>query len=240
MLQVNYSIPQKIILVLLHHLLKNVIFLLRWCKVNELFDGISEKNRCKILQKLEATTICYSKNNTILLQENIIGIVLYGKVQIIKNDYNGNDTLIDEFIKGEVFDSITLPIIRDEIELLVKEASKITIISFNEILLLKEINDNIYNQFLKNLLLLMSKKMSIRNERIELLVNKTIRDKLLEYFKILSKKQNSKVITLPFTYTELASYLAIDRSAMNRELKNLKDERLIETTGRKIRLLYYI
>ena len=34
---------------------------------------------------------------------------------------------------------------------------------------------------------------------------------------------NSKVIYLPYNYTDLADYLAIDRSAMYRELKNLKD-----------------
>ena len=40
------------------------------------------------------------------------------------------------------------------------------------------------------------------------------------------------------TYIELADYLAVDRSAMTRELKNLADERLIKREDKKITLLY--
>ena len=43
-----------------------------------------------------------------------------------------------------------------------------------------------YTQFLKNLLLIMSKKINTNNDRIEILTNKTIRNKLLAYFKITS------------------------------------------------------
>ena len=74
--------------------------------------------------------------------------------------------------------------------------------------------------------------------RIEILTKKTIRNKLLEYFKIVSTKNNSKNIYLPFTFTDLADYLAIDRSAMTRELKNLKGEGFIEIKGKRITLLY--
>ena len=51
-------------------------------------------------------------------------------------------------------------------------------------------------------------------------------------------KQISKYILLPFTLTDLADYLSIDRSAMMRELKNLKEEGLIETKGKRIHLNY--
>ena len=77
-----------------------------------------------------------------------------------------------------------------------------------------------------------------KNERIEILTKKTIRDKLLEYFNIYRKKHASKIIYLPFSFTDLADFLAVDRSAMTRELKNLKEEGFIETKGRRITLLY--
>ena len=40
------------------------------------------------------------------------------------------------------------------------------------------------------------------------------------------------------TRKELADYLGVNRSALMRELKNLKEERFIETKGHKIKLLY--
>ncbi len=84
----------------------------------------------------------------------------------------------------------------------------------------------------------LSQKMQDYNERIEVLTKKTIRDKLLTYFNLLNKKQLTKVITLPFSLTDLADYLSIDRSAMMRELKNLKEEGLVEQKGKRIQLKY--
>ncbi|WP_407408478.1 helix-turn-helix domain-containing protein, partial [Enterocloster sp.] len=40
-----------------------------------------------------------------------------------------------------------------------------------------------------------------------------------------------------FTMVDLADYLSIDRSAMTRELKKMKDEKLVEIDRKSIRLL---
>ena len=68
----------------------------------------------------------------------------------------------------------------------------------------------------------------------------TIRDKLLAYFRLQSIKEKSRIIHLPYSYTILADYLAINRSAMNRELKHLKDEKVIDINKHMIRLNYDI
>ena len=73
-----------------------------------------------------------------------------------------------------------------------------------------------------------------------MLTNKTIRDKLLAYFNIISSTGTIKTIYLPFSYSDLANYLGVNRSAMTRELNNLKEEGIIETSGRKIKLHYYV
>ena len=75
------------------------------------------------------------------------------------------------------------------------------------------------------------------NSRIELLTKKNIRDKLLTYFNILSSRSFSKTFSLPFSLTDLADYLSVDRSAMMRELSHLKNEGFIEKKGNKITLL---
>ena len=120
-----------------------------------------------------------------------------------------------------------------------KEQSKILVLDF-DFVISSEVNNKYYNQLLKNLLDILSKKMINNNNRMEIMANKTIRNKLLTYFKQLSKKYNRDVIYLPFNFTSLANYLCVDRSAMNRELKHMKDESLIEIKGKKIKLNYYI
>ena len=71
------------------------------------------------------------------------------------------------------------------------------------------------------------------------LTNKTIRNKLLSYYKHSYMDTNARIVYIPSTFTALADYLAIDRSAMSSELKNLKDEGLIEIKNKKIKLLYF-
>lgn len=209
--------------------------------MNNLFNNITNANKEKILKSLEGNTLHFKKNNTILSnikQDNIIGIILEGYIQIVKTDYNGNRTIIEDLYDNDIFSSKMSNISNNEYSVITKEDTKLIIIYFNEILN-NDLNTSYYNQFLKNLLYIMSDKMTNINNRIEILSNKTIRNKLLAYFKLMSKKNNSKVIYLPYTFIDLADYLGVDRSAMYRELKNLKEEGLISVTNKKIILNFY-
>ena len=58
------------------------------------------------------------------------------------------------------------------------------------------------------------------------------------YFNILSTRNLNKSFNLSFSLTDLADYLSIDRSAMMREIKSLKEEGFIEKNKNKITLLY--
>ena len=208
--------------------------------MNKLFNKISVNQQHKLLRLLEANIIYFKKDNTILstIQENIIGIILEGHAQIIRTDYNGNRTIIEELEEEAVFGSFISSLKSDECEIITKEDTKILIIDYDRILESENNNYAYYNQFIKNLLEITTNIIDEKNERIEILTKKTIRDKLLEYFNIYRKKHGIRNIYLPFSFTDLADYLAVDRSAMSRELKYLKEEGFIETKGRKITLLY--
>ena len=52
------------------------------------------------------------------------------------------------------------------------------------------------------------------------------------------QKTHSKFIYLPNSFKDLSDYFAINRSAMFRELKNLKEENFIKIDGKRITLLY--
>lgn len=206
-----------------------------------LFDKISDKNKEKLLKLLEANTFSVKKDTSILStykNDNIIGIVVSGYIQIIQNDYNGTRSIIEELEENSIFGSMFSSISNSECDVYTKEDSKIIIIDYKNIIDTANTNYSFYNQFIQNLLKIFSEKINEKNERIEILTKRSIRNKLLEYFKIISKKNGTKNIYLPFSFTEFADYLAIDRSAMSRELKNLKTEGFISIKGRKITLLY--
>lgn len=207
--------------------------------MKQLFSKISVKDRDKLLKSLESNTLNFKKNTTILstLEDNVIGIILEGYAQIIRTDYNGNRTIIEDLEEGMIFGSAISSLASNECNIITKEDTTILLIEYDRILNSTN-NCSYYNQFIKNLLDITTSMIDEKNERIEILTKKTIRDKLLEYFNITSKKHGSKIIYLPFSFTDLADYLAVDRSAMSRELGYLKEEGFIENKGRRITLLY--
>ena len=207
--------------------------------MQKLFDGISKKDKARLIRLFEAHNIKYKKDLPILrtLTDDIIGIIINGELQIIRTDYYGNRTIIDELFTGDIFGTIISSLNNNDYEIITKKDTNLIIIEYQRILNLKS-NLPCYNQFIRNLLEITTNKIAEKNKRINLLTKKTIRDKLLEYFNNNSTNSEKRILYLPFSYTDLADYLAVDRSAMSRELKNLKDEGFIKTKGRIITLLY--
>lgn len=206
-----------------------------------LFDGINTKNKEKLLKILETHPLHFQKNTSLLSMikgENSIGFITHGYAQIIKVDSNGTKTIIEELMDEDTFHTSLLSFSKNEYDIIAKEDTELILIDYESIFQIEEKNKEYYVQFIKNLLQITLKKTEERNERIEILTQKTIRNKLLEYFNIMSNKHGSKFIYLPFNFIDLADYLAVDRCAMSRELKNLKEEGFIEIKGKRITLLY--
>ena len=86
------------------------------------------------------------------------------------------------------------------------------------------------------MLRLMSDKSQALSERVDVLSRRSIREKLLCYFRQLAGKAGNDTFTLPFSLSVLADYIATDRSAMMRELKRLREEGTVESDGRKFTL----
>ena len=204
------------------------------------FNSITDKQKDKLLKSLEAVTLNIKKNTSLLSSiknDNFIAIILEGRIQIIKTDYNGSRTIIEELKENGMFGTKISSLSNQEYDVITKEDTKIIMIDYERIINCDN-QTSYYNQFIKNILEIIISITNEKNNRIEILTKKTIRNKLLEYFSIISKTNKSKNIYLTSTLTDLADYLAIDRCAMMRELKYLKEEGFIEVKNKKITLLY--
>ena len=207
--------------------------------MNYLFNNISDKQKEKIYNILKTNTSNYPSEINILSNVNkqdFIGIIEEGKAELIFNDYNGNKTILSNLEKNSIFGSLFLNITSEEITCITKEKTKITFIEYDKIIENDNTKYDYYDTFIKNLLLLLKEQLIEKNERIELLTKKTTRDKLLSYFKLMSRKKGSRTFNLPLTFTDLADYLSVDRSAMTREIKYLKEEGFITISKKKVTL----
>ncbi len=205
------------------------------------FKNITTEGRIALFKELESMTYHFSKNTSVLssiMLKDILGIVIEGSLQIIKTDYNGNRTIVETISQNSLFGSAISSLNDNNYELITQEESTIIIFDYSQLVNYSQLHNEDYNQFIRNLFEIMNHIITMRNERIRILTQKSIRNKLLEYFDVFAKKYDSRNVYLPFSFTDLADYLAVDRSAMSREIKHLKDENIISVKSRKITLLY--
>ena len=196
------------------------------------FEHSCQKVQKKIFGKGETITSYIEKRNQFC-------ILLSGNADLVRYDLNGNKTIVEHFSRNNIFGEVFYTVTTNN-ELLVEARETCEVLFFIYDDIYKKCRTNckfhqILTEYLPELIL---SKVTDLNMRIELLTKRSIRDKLLGYFSILSTRKLSTSFELPFSLTDLADYLSVDRSAMMRELKLLKDDGFILKTGNKIKLIY--
>lgn len=183
----------------------------------------------------------FSKGETIttyLVNRNQFCILLSGSADLVRYDINGNRIVTERFSKDSVFGEIFYDInTNSEFVVEAKEKCSVLLFSYDDINKKCKSNCSFHKLLVSSLPDLIVSKIVTLTSRINILSRRSTRDKLLAYFETLSKKQG-KTFTLPFSVTELANYLSVDRSSMTRELSYLKKENFIKQDRNKITLLY--
>ncbi len=209
--------------------------------MNSPFEELTKLQINKLFDLLGAHFYTFNKNQEILptiKNNNIIGIIMDGSAEIINIEYNGNAILIEELAKDSIFGTNISGTNNENYQIIAKQDTLVAIIDYDKLINPNNLKHNFFNIFFRNLFEIINTKSKEKNERIRVLEKKQIREKLLEYFNIKHKKSFSNYFYLPFSFKDLADYLAVNRSAMFRELKHLKEEGFIEIHNRKITLLY--
>ncbi len=200
-----------------------------------IFKNMSPSEIDDALKSLGTRRISFRKDHIIvsnLVDDDLIGVILSGKASIVNYDYSGNRDIIDSLEYDAVFGK-PFSHIDNDVSIIAATDCEVLFIDYH--LLMNSVSK--YNKINYNISKLLTNKIYSLYEKIEILAKRTIREKLLSYFNNISQKYQKKSFNLPITYIELADYLSIDRSAMMREIKKLKDEKKISTDGKKITLL---
>ena len=151
-----------------------------------------------------------------------VGIVERGEASLIRIDEDGVSTVLEELGPGSV--------------LVCRTDCDVIFIDYFHILKRCERACSHHSILVQNMLRLIADKAQRLSERVDVLSRRSIREKLLCYFRQLSEKAGGPTFTLPFSLSVLADYIATDRSAMMRELKRLKEEGVLRSEGRRITL----
>lgn len=208
----------------------------------ELFEGIDKNDIDSILKCLKVSFNKYYKGDFIFLagkSKPMVSILISGKAQIIKETASGDSMLINEVYPGnlfcETFASMDLNII--PLSVVATEVSEVIMFDIYKIIHTCTSACSFHQNLIFNLLKIMAKKNIFLNQKMSYITHKTIRNRLLSYFYDEIEKFNSSYFTIPFNRYELADYLCVDRSALCRELSNMKKEKIIDYKGKNFHYL---
>ena len=189
------------------------------------------KTQKKSFKKSEIITTYIAKRNQFCL-------LLSGEANLIRYDFNGNRTIIEQLSKDSLFGEIFTNNLNSEYSIEAVSDCEVLFMEYSGIIKRCKKACLCHSTLVDNVFRLMSEKIINNSEKIEILMSRTIREKLRTYFSLMSKKRGKKTFRIPISYTDLADYLSIDRSAMMREIKNLKDDGVIIVDGKKITINY--
>lgn len=155
-----------------------------------------------------------------------IGFITYGKASIIKTDINGNTTIMRELKEDDIFSNLFFQHSEDEIYIISNNETEVIFIDYYNIL--KNCNKGcpFHNNLVITLFDLLIKDNRKQNEKIELLSQKTVRDKIIYFLK--QRMNKDKAFKVTTSYKAIAEYIVVDRSNLMRELNKLEKEGTIE------------
>lgn len=197
-----------------------------------LMQGLNEQEISLILNCLQAKIKKYEKGETIFQEgEKIeeIGIIFSGTVTVQRNDYWGNRSIVallgEMDVFGETFACLNQA---SDVQVIAEEASEILFLQVNRVLTTCSSSCQFHNRLIRNLLEICARKNYQMNVKVDILSQKTTREKLLTFLSRQAIYLGKQQFEIPFNRQQLADYLSVDRSAMTVELGKLKKEGIID------------
>ena len=201
-----------------------------------IFKGMNHEEIEEAIKSLRTRRISFKKEHIIvsnLVEDDMIGIIINGKASIVTYDYSGNRDIIDRLEYNDVFGK-PFSYMENDVSIIASTNCDVLFIDYQ----LLTSNSSKYDKINYNINRLLTSKIYSLYEKLEILSKRSTGEKLLAYFNNVASKRGKKTFNLPITYMELADYLSVDRSAMMREIKKLKEEKKISTEGKKITIFY--
>ena len=168
-------------------------------------------------------------------------IILRGSINVIAQDETGRDAIIASLSRGSVICERLLDEAKHNAEFsyLVASDSEILIIPIDNLENFADTN-GVLAKFLLNVCLSMADDSMRLLEKIEIVSQKYLRDKIIAYLRLQALEQKKSKVVVPFNRSQLAEYLNADRSSMTRELYLMKEAGLIDFTGNVFEIKFKI
>ena len=207
-----------------------------------LFDGIGIEDLTGLLGCLGARKLSATKGEIILREGDTatqVGIVLSGAVQLERQDYYGNRSIVAYIGPGQLFgesyacaqvELLPISAVADEAsQVLLIDARRITVCCGNACAF--------HSRIIFNMLRLVANTNLVYDQKIQVTSKRSTREKLMAYLMNQMKLRGSNSFTIPYDRQELADYLEVDRSGLSAEISKLRKEGVLQSQKNQFTLL---
>lgn len=208
-----------------------------------LFRGVRPEELEQILARLDARERQFDGGEIIWMagdRAESVGVVLSGRVQVLREERWGARTLLTELGRGELFGETfaCAPGPEKTLPVTVAAASpcSVLLLDYRRMVSPGAEDFAFHHRLVENMLGILAEKNLMLNRRLVHLSRRSTREKLLSYLREQSAAQGGGTFTIPFNRQELADYLCVDRSAMSAALSKLRREGVLETSRSRFRL----
>lgn len=219
--------------------MRDNLLILRTCP---LFEGIREADLMGMLGCLGAVPMNVKKGQNVFSEGDQavrVGIVLEGKLLLLREDYFGNRSIFGQVLPGQLFGETyafshaqSLPVTvsaEEDSRLLLLDSRRITTCCSNAC--------EFHNRVIYNLLRLVADKNLLLHQKIQITSQRTTTEKLMAYLSQQAKLHNSPTFTIPYDRQALADYLEVDRSGLSTEIGKLKKQGILSCERNRFTLL---
>ena len=197
-----------------------------------LFKGLLPSEIEKFMNCTGTTLRTYSRGERILeaFKPNAnLGIIVSGEAQILTLDWLGNENVGHSIDSGAMFGSVSAILGEDTIATSIRLTTEATILwlPYRALLVAGPTLGRTHGIVMKNLLETFTRKNVMMMQKVELLSQKTLRERVILYLIQRERRQQSEWVRVPGR-VQLAKELECNRSALTREIAQMQTEGLIE------------
>lgn len=206
-------------------------------KKSSLFKGVNEDLFRSLVSDNQIIKASYNKGKTVHEQQaECLGldIVHSGKLIAYSLTSTGSETVRFEFAKDSIIGANLLFGEQNKYPMNIYCTSDCTLFH-----VAKEAVEELLKEY--SFVIPFVKSLSLNSQGMNkkvMYTQKSLRENLLDYFTALSAQQKSKTIILPVSKKQLADHFSVQRPSLFRELKQMKDEGLIEIDNRRITVYF--
>lgn len=203
-----------------------------------LFDGIKDEQLTEAIKLLNGRIRKVEKDDFIVQLGGVLrnaGLLLKGKIESSFQNENYDQITMHTFGGGYLFgEAIVINSAKNSpVQVRAVEDSIVLFIDLSAIYQ-SEIASPLRTILAENLIKSLARKNLILNQKVRILSQKSLRDRILIYLGTLPKDKNG-FVKIPFTQTALAEHLGVNRSALSRELGRIQNEGLLIVDKEKMK-----